>query len=137
LEKAFVENHYPDQKKREELAKQCNDLKTGSERVTEQIITNWIQNKRKITRKANTDNQASISPNDGTHNSHSLNGDYHELSYQDDYRTDSNANMIDYQNDSPIDYQEFIEEDNELYNSKPMLNSNKNSNRNSTDSIDY
>ncbi len=45
--------------------------------------------------------------------------------------------MIDYQNDSPIDYQEFIEEDNELYNSKSMLNSNKNSNRNSTDSIDY
>lgn len=51
LEKAFNENQYPDQKKREELARLCNEAKTGTERVTEQIITHWFQNKRKIIRK--------------------------------------------------------------------------------------
>ncbi|RMZ97998.1 homeobox-containing 1-like isoform X1, partial [Brachionus plicatilis] len=53
LETCFVENQYPDQKKREELAKMCNEARPCSERerVTEQIITHWFQNKRKISRK--------------------------------------------------------------------------------------
>lgn len=53
LEKCFIENQYPDQKKREELAKMCNDARPCSERerVTEQIITHWFQNKRKMSRK--------------------------------------------------------------------------------------
>lgn len=78
MEKAFIENQYPDQKRREELAKTCNEARPCSgknsfrinyilnrifvnhflkfiqierEKVTEQIITHWFQNKRKITRK--------------------------------------------------------------------------------------
>ncbi|CAF0756404.1 unnamed protein product [Brachionus calyciflorus] len=63
LEKCFIENQYPDQKKREELAKLCNDARpcTDREKVTEQIITHWFQNKRKITRKGPDDQ--SKSPN--------------------------------------------------------------------------
>ncbi len=55
LEKSFVENPYPDPKKREELARLCNSIRSGDlterERVTEQIVTHWFQNKRKLTRK--------------------------------------------------------------------------------------
>lgn len=57
LENAFSENQYPDQKKREEITKLCNGSRNCSERekVTEQVITHWFQNKRKITRKLNSD----------------------------------------------------------------------------------
>lgn len=63
LENCFLENQYPDQKKREELAKMCNDARPCSERdrVTEQIITHWFQNKRKISRKG-PDDQNNKSP---------------------------------------------------------------------------
>jgi hypothetical protein len=56
LEKSFIENPYPDPKKREELAKLCNCCRNTNdlsdrERVTEQIVTHWFQNKRKLTRR--------------------------------------------------------------------------------------
>lgn len=152
LEKAFVENHYPDQKRREELSKQCNELKTGSERVTEQIVTHWFQNKRKITRKLTMDDRASISPNDG--NNASMNGgggmnggDYgndDNLSYQDVNDSNlSNGNITDYQNESPNDYQEFVDnEESEVYsnnsNKAILINSIGSKNRHvSNDSNDY
>lgn len=55
LEKAFLENQYPDQKRREDIARACNEARpcTEREKVTEQIITHWFQNKRKISRKGN------------------------------------------------------------------------------------
>ncbi len=56
MEKSFLENPYPDPKKREELARMCNSIRSGDlterERVTEQIVTHWFQNKRKLSRKS-------------------------------------------------------------------------------------
>ena len=56
MEKSFLENPYPDPKKREELAKLCNTVRnlieiSDRERVTEQIVTHWFQNKRKLSRR--------------------------------------------------------------------------------------
>ena len=58
LEKSFTDNPYPDPKKREELAKLCNSVRHSNDisdrdRVTEQIVTHWFQNKRKLTRRGN------------------------------------------------------------------------------------
>jgi hypothetical protein len=57
LEKSFIDNPYPDQKKREELALLCNEARPCAEKdkVTEQVITHWFQNKRKINRKSSLD----------------------------------------------------------------------------------
>ncbi len=56
LEKSFIDCPYPDPKKREELARLCNSIRNGElterEKVTEQIVTHWFQNKRKLTRKS-------------------------------------------------------------------------------------
>jgi predicted XRE-type DNA-binding protein len=86
LEKCFCDNQYPDQKKREELAKLCNEARLcpDREKVTEQIITHWFQNKRKITRKLFTDEQQhnkSISRNFKTENDSSKHkaSDYREF----------------------------------------------------------
>lgn len=48
-----MDNAYPDQQQREELARLCNQVRpcNGKERVTEQIVTHWFQNKRKVNRK--------------------------------------------------------------------------------------
>ncbi len=56
MEKSFSDNPYPDPKKREELARLCNSIRHSNdlsdrERVTEQIVTHWFQNKRKLTRR--------------------------------------------------------------------------------------
>lgn len=162
LEKAFIEAQYPDQKKREELAKQCNEAKPCSERVTEQIVTHWFQNKRKITRnKINTDDQSSISPrnNINTLNGtghHSINNNntgnsnhtvYHDEypggddSLNDDYRTnDNNSNNDshngnnDYQNESLIDYQDFVEDDSDF---RSLLVEQPNGRKRAAGSIDY
>lgn len=58
LEKAFLDNPYPDPRRREELARLCNDARTRidgtsellneRERVTDAIVTHWFQNKRKM-----------------------------------------------------------------------------------------
>jgi len=58
LEKAFLDNPYPDPRRREELARQCNDARTRidganevlneRDRVTDAIVTHWFQNKRKM-----------------------------------------------------------------------------------------
>lgn len=153
LEKAFIENQYPDQKKREELSKLCNEAKPCSERVTEQIITHWFQNKRKITRKNIADDQTSISPRNGTTNGMSLHNSsesnsqaYHdeyrggEDSLNDDYRiTDNNSHNdshngnLDYQSESLIDYQDFIEDESDF---RSMLEQ-PNGRKRTAESIDY
>ncbi|CAF1083460.1 unnamed protein product, partial [Adineta ricciae] len=58
LEKAFLDNPYPDPRRREEIARICNDartrvdgnneLLTDRDRVTDAIVTHWFQNKRKM-----------------------------------------------------------------------------------------
>lgn len=137
LEKAFIENQYPDQKKREELSKQCNESKPCYERVTEQIITHWFQNKRKITRKINTDDHSSISPRDEINNNIIIQEDYKGDKFNSnyEYRNDSNMSNAngDYQTDSLIDYQDLIDDDSELMLDRESSNERKRS----TDSNDY
>ncbi|UJR21237.1 hypothetical protein I4U23_024332 [Adineta vaga] len=58
LEKSFLDNPYPDPRRREEIARICNEARTrgdGSnellterDRVTDAIVTHWFQNKRKM-----------------------------------------------------------------------------------------
>ncbi|CAF0836777.1 unnamed protein product, partial [Didymodactylos carnosus] len=55
LELAFAENPYPDPRKREELSQICNlsqqNMNNERELVTEQVITHWFQNKRRLMKK--------------------------------------------------------------------------------------
>jgi len=58
LEKAFIDNPYPDPRRREDIARICNDARTRidgtndllneRDRVTDAIVTHWFQNKRKM-----------------------------------------------------------------------------------------
>ncbi|CAF2963521.1 unnamed protein product [Rotaria sp. Silwood2] len=60
LEKAFLDNPYPDPRRREDLARICNEARTRidgtnevlneRDRVTDAIVTHWFQNKRKMTK---------------------------------------------------------------------------------------
>lgn len=157
LEKAFVETQYPDQKRREEISKQCNDAKPCPEKVTEQIVTHWFQNKRKITRKINMDEHASISPRENTgqnlQESYRNEDNNSRMNIHEDYRNDdanslndeyrngdsnmSNSNN-DYQNESLIEYQDYIEDENEF---KPIIDNHNqipvHCRKRSTEVIDY
>lgn len=103
LEKCFLENQYPDQKKREELAKMCNDARPCSERdrVTEQIITHWFQNKRKISRKG---------PDDQNNKSPCVN----MLSF--------NSTQEQIESNSPYDYQDYGDDSQKSCVSPPKSN---------------
>ncbi len=58
LEKAFIDNPYPDPRRREDIARVCNEARTRidgtievlneRDRVTDAIVTHWFQNKRKM-----------------------------------------------------------------------------------------
>lgn len=64
LENYFVDNQYPDSTKREELARLCNQARGGDvsekERVTEQMVMNWFQNKRNLRRTVSMYDEAQI-----------------------------------------------------------------------------
>ncbi|CAF4908238.1 unnamed protein product, partial [Rotaria magnacalcarata] len=72
LEKAFVDNPYPDPRRREDLARACNEARTridGSnevlnerDRVTDAIVTHWFQNKRKMTKSQRVSMQEESMP---------------------------------------------------------------------------
>lgn len=113
LEKCFLENQYPDQKKREELAKLCNDARpcTERERVTEQIITHWFQNKRKITRKGPDDQ--SKSPNINSLLSMNDQNESNSLFEYPDY-TDDNKSMNSPSKSNMSDDEDNLNED-EIY----------------------
>jgi len=102
LEKSFAENPYPDPKKREELARLCNEARgdvSDRERVTEPIVTHWFQNKRKLNRKNNYDevncseNRDAVSPKEETNS------------------CEQNGEILEY-DESPLNYQDFMEEAN-------------------------
>lgn len=120
LEKAFLENQYPDQKRREDIARACNEARpcTEREKVTEQIITHWFQNKRKISRKANCEDQSSPSNalNGGGHmmqngSSSSAMNNEDEEDEDEDGQEEGNELSPDYQNScSPINYPDYVDE---------------------------
>lgn len=71
MEKAFLENPYPDPRRREDIARICNEARTRIEgihevlnerdRVTDAIVTHWFQNKRKMAKSQRGIRQFSLS----------------------------------------------------------------------------
>jgi predicted XRE-type DNA-binding protein len=78
LEKAFLDNPYPDPRRREDIARICNEARTRidgtnellneRDRVTDAIVTHWFQNKRKMTKSQRVSIQEDSIPSNSNHN---------------------------------------------------------------------
>ncbi|CAF1299785.1 unnamed protein product [Adineta ricciae] len=99
LEKAFIDNPYPDPRRREDIARVCNEARTRTDganevlnerdRVTDAIVTHWFQNKRKMAKSQRASIQEESIPltlgsNGNNHSSNMLISDYENTNGGDD-----------------------------------------------------
>ncbi|CAF0753185.1 unnamed protein product [Adineta steineri] len=99
LEKAFIDNPYPDPRRREDIARICNEARTRidgtnellneRDRVTDAIVTHWFQNKRKMAKSQRVSIQEdsiplNISNSNNNHSSAMSMNDYENTNGDDD-----------------------------------------------------
>ncbi|CAF4528885.1 unnamed protein product [Rotaria sp. Silwood1] len=97
LEKAFLDNPYPDPRRREDIARVCNEARTRIEginevlnerdRVTDAIVTHWFQNKRKMAKSQRVSIHDESMPLNITNNSNnhlSTTNDFENMNSDDD-----------------------------------------------------
>ncbi|UJR28240.1 hypothetical protein I4U23_009490 [Adineta vaga] len=109
LEKAFIDNPYPDPRRREDLARICNEARSRTDgtnellnerdRVTDAIVTHWFQNKRKMAKSQRVSSQEDSIPlnisnnNSNNHPSTMLMNDYENINDIDCF--DTPASLLD------------------------------------------
>ncbi|CAF4543882.1 unnamed protein product [Rotaria sp. Silwood2] len=111
LEKAFLDNPYPDPRRREDIARICNEARTRIEgtnevlnerdRVTDAIVTHWFQNKRKMAKSQRVSIHDESMPLNITNNSNnhmSTTNDFENMNGDDDLHIQqqkSNVPIVD------------------------------------------
>jgi len=103
LEKAFIDNPYPDPRRREDLARLCNEararvdgtneLLNERDRVTDAIVTHWFQNKRKMAKSQRVsvhDDSISMNLSSNSNNHLSSTNDFENVHSDDDVHVHSN-----------------------------------------------
>ncbi|CAF3432851.1 unnamed protein product [Rotaria socialis] len=97
LEKAFLDNPYPDPRRREDIARVCNEARTRIEgtnevlnerdRVTDAIVTHWFQNKRKMAKSQRVsihDDSMPLNIANNSNNQMSTTNDFENMNGDDD-----------------------------------------------------
>jgi hypothetical protein len=107
LEKAFLDNPYPDPRRREDIARICNEARTRidgtnevlneRDRVTDAIVTHWFQNKRKMAKSQRVsihDDSMSLGLTNNSNNHLSITNDYENMNGDDDLHVQQHKSSV-------------------------------------------